>query len=69
MPDIPIYEAANGAGLEAIGAVKLAIGIVKTIDSSGVERVLQAGEKVYPNETIATSEGGLVLREFMLENS
>ena len=58
-------EVANEAGLGAVGAVRSIVGIVKAIDPSSVERVLQAGEKVYPNETIATSEDGLVLVDFI----
>lgn len=46
---------------EAVGTVKATLGSVKAIDSSGVERELVAGDKVYPNETIVTGPDGLVI--------
>ena len=54
-----------GAKVESIGTVKTIVGEVKAVDASGVERILQAGDKVYPNETIMTAVGALVLIEFL----
>jgi hypothetical protein len=54
----------SGSKLESIGAVKTVVGEVKAVDAAGNERILQAGDRVYPNETIVTSSGGLVLVEF-----
>lgn len=51
--------------VQAIGFVKTVIGTVKAIDAGGVERTLQAGDKVYPNETIVTADGAQVLIEFV----
>jgi hypothetical protein len=50
--------------VESIGTVKTVVGIVKAVDQSGAERILQAGDKVYANETVVTADGGLVLIEF-----
>jgi hypothetical protein len=55
----------HGTTLEAIGTVKAVTGTAKAIDPAGVERQLQPGDKVYPNETIVTADGGVVLIEFL----
>ena len=62
MDDVKLV--ASGTKLESIGIVKTVVGIVKAIDESGAERILQAGDKVFANETIITAEGALVLIEF-----
>ncbi|MEZ0315910.1 MAG: retention module-containing protein [Methylophilaceae bacterium] len=54
-----------GTKVESIGTVKTVVGEVKAVDASGVERILQAGDKVYPNETIMTAVGALVLIDFI----
>ena len=54
----------SGTHLTSIGIVKAVVGLVKAIDESGAERVLQAGDKVYANETIVTSADGIVMVEF-----
>ncbi|HSI20685.1 MAG TPA: retention module-containing protein, partial [Verrucomicrobiae bacterium] len=59
-----VKQVASGATLESIGTVKTVVGTVKAVDQSGAERILQAGDKVYANETIVTADGGLVLIEF-----
>ena len=53
-----------GTKLESIGTVKTVVGEVKAVDAAGNERILQAGDKVYANETIVTANGGMVLVEF-----
>ncbi|MEZ0271309.1 MAG: retention module-containing protein [Methylophilaceae bacterium] len=53
-----------GTKLESIGTVKTVVGEVKAVDAAGNERILQAGDKVFANETIVTATGGLVLIEF-----
>ncbi|MEZ0271310.1 MAG: retention module-containing protein, partial [Methylophilaceae bacterium] len=58
-------QVTSGTKVEAIGTVKIVVGEVKAIDPSGNERLLQAGDKVYPNETIITAVGALVLIEFI----
>ena len=57
-------QGANASKVESIGTIKTVVGEVKAIDASGVERILQAGDKVFPNETIVTGAGALVLVEF-----
>ena len=59
-----VKQVASGATLESIGTVKTVVGTVKAVDQSGAERILQAGDKVFANETIVTADGGLVLIEF-----
>ena len=58
-------QVTSGTKVEAIGTVKTVVGEVKAIDPSGNERILQAGDKVYPNETIMTAVGALVLIDFI----
>jgi len=53
-----------GTKLESIGTVKTVVGEVKAVDAAGNERILQAGDKVFANETIVTANGGMVLIEF-----
>lgn len=55
----------TGGKVESIGTVKTIVGEVKAVDASGNERILQAGDKVFPNETIVTAAGALVLIEFV----
>ena len=62
MDDVKLV--ASGTKLESIGIVKTVVGIVKAVDESGAERILQAGDKVFANETIITAEGALILIEF-----
>jgi Ca2+-binding RTX toxin-like protein len=57
-------QVVSGTKLESIGTVKTVIGTVKAVDQSGAERVLQAGDKVFTNETIVTAADGVVLIEF-----
>ena len=59
-----VKQVASGAKLESIGTVKSVVGTVKAVDQSGAERILQAGDKVFANETVVTADGGLVLIEF-----
>src|SRR5512139_3840691 len=59
-----VKQVSSGTKLESIGTVKTVVGTVKAVDQSGVERILQAGDKVYANETIVTADGGLVFIEF-----
>jgi|GEM_PF-3722016 len=59
-----IKQVNAGGKLESIGTVKTVVGEVKAVDASGNERILQAGDKVFANETIVTAVGGLVLIEF-----
>jgi len=59
-----IKTVASGTHLNSIGTVKTVVGMVKAIDANGSERVLQAGDKVYPNETIQTAADGAVIVEF-----
>ena len=58
-------QVTSGTRLESIGTVKTVVGEVKAIDPSGNERVLQPGDKVFPNETIVTAAGALVMVEFV----
>jgi hypothetical protein len=58
-------EVPTSTKVQAIGTVKTVVGEVKAVDPSGTERLLQAGDKVYPNETIMTAVGALVLIEFI----
>jgi hypothetical protein len=60
-----IKQVSAGSKLESIGTVKTVVGEVKAVDASGNERILQAGDKVFANETIVTATGGLVLVEFV----
>jgi VCBS repeat-containing protein len=53
-----------GTKLESIGTVKTVVGEVKAVDAAGNERILQAGDKVFANETIVTANGGMVMIEF-----
>ena len=62
---VVVKQVTSGTKVEAIGTVKTVVGEVKAIDPSGNERILQAGDKVYPNETIMTAVGALVLIEFV----
>lgn len=55
---------ASGSHIQSIGTVKTVVGLVKAVDESGAERVLQAGDKVFANEVIITAADGLVLIEF-----
>jgi hypothetical protein len=61
---VTTQQGANASKIESIGTIKTVVGEVKAIDASGVERILQAGDKVFPNETIVTGAGALVLVEF-----
>ena len=54
----------SGTQLSSVGTVKTVVGLVKAVDTNGVERVLQVGDKVYANETIITSADGGVIVEF-----
>jgi len=54
----------SGTQLSSVGIVKTVVGLVKAVDANGAERVLQAGDKVYANETIVTSADGGVIIEF-----
>ncbi|GBG15212.1 uncharacterized protein NMK_2815, partial [Novimethylophilus kurashikiensis] len=55
---------ASGTHLTSIGTVKAVVGLVKAVDQNGNERVLQAGDTVFANETIVTAGDGTVLIEF-----
>ena len=46
------------------GIVKAVTGIVKAIAVDGTERILQAGDRVLPNEQIITGDGGAIAVEF-----
>ena len=46
------------------GVVKAVTGIVKAIAVDGTERILQAGDRVLPNEQIITGDGGAIAVEF-----
>jgi T1SS-143 domain-containing protein len=73
-PKNPFLEGSNkmaetkqvnaGTKLESIGTVKTVVGEVKAVDAAGNERILQAGDKVFANETIVTANGGMVMIEF-----
>jgi len=54
----------SGTQLSSVGTVKTVVGLVKAVDANGAERVLQAGDKVFANETIVTSADGGVIIEF-----
>ncbi|MDB5839368.1 MAG: hypothetical protein JWQ23_1320 [Herminiimonas sp.] len=60
-----IKSVASGTNAGAIGIVKTIVGSVTATDPSGVERILQVGDKVYANDVIQTSAAGAVLIEFV----
>ena len=51
--------------VDSIGTVKVVIGTVKAVDTSGVERILQAGDKVFANETIIAGADSSAIIEFI----
>ena len=55
---------ASGTQAKSIGIVKSIVGTVTATDTAGVTRTLHAGDKVYANETIQTSDNGAVLIDF-----
>ncbi len=59
-----VKSVTSGTQLSSVGTVKTVVGLVKAVDTNGVERVLQVGDKVYANETIFTSADGAVIVEF-----
>jgi Ca2+-binding RTX toxin-like protein len=59
-----VKQVSTGSKLESIGTVKTVVGEVKAVDAAGNERILQAGDKVFANETIVTANGGMVMIEF-----
>ena len=56
-----VKQVSTGSKLESIGTVKTVVGEVKAVDAAGNERILQAGDKVFANETIVTANGGMVM--------
>lgn len=48
----------------AIGTVQAAVGLVKAVDENGVERTLQVGDLVYPNDTIETAANAGIIIHF-----
>ncbi|MGJ0486183.1 MAG: retention module-containing protein [Methylomicrobium sp.] len=46
------------------GIVKFVTGTVKAVSTDGAERVLQAGDKVLPDEVIVTADNGNIVIEF-----
>jgi len=49
---------------QSIGTVTAAAGVVKAFDENGIERILQAGDLVYPNDTIETEANAGVIIQF-----